>query len=514
MNNQKIAALYTRVSTEEQQKGYSLEAQKDALSEYANREGYKVYDIYEDRGFSGKDFNRPEIQRMLIDLNRNCFDTILVWKVDRLSRNNSDVLNLIDQELLPKSKKLVITSINMDSTTSLGRMFISLLGTFASYERATIIDRVNSGMKKRAEKGCWNGGIVLGYDTSNKKLVINEEESKIVKEIFELRANQNGYKAIANKLNSKGLKTKKGKNFSISGIKLILSNPVYIGKLVWGKHKEWSLKRRNGKSEPITEQGEHQPIISLELWDKVQKINEYQKQAYSTNRNFNGNFLLTGLLKCPKCGAGTVMSKSKKYKGGYYYYYMCQSFHSKGKTVCSSNLINKDMVEAKVINFIKEIVNDENIIVGILDELKKENVLPNKALLDDLQVYQKKLSNTITKQEKLDEDYFANKINAVAYNRLVSSLQKEIELIKSNINELKVKLDSVGINLTKDEVITALQNFEHLFKIADNQEKKHLIRALIKEVHMEENRKDIKKITFWFSSVDVLRPNKVRRTVS
>ncbi|WP_245208070.1 recombinase family protein [Sediminibacillus dalangtanensis] len=337
----KVAAIYTRVSTEEQKTGYSLDAQENTLKEYAKNKGYEIYDVYRDGGYSGKNFDRPEIQRLFKDLNKDRVDVILIWKVDRLSRNNTDVVNLIDNELTPNNKKLVVTSIEMDSSTPTGYMFISLLGTFARYERATIIDRVNSGMKQRAEQGYWNGGIILGYDSKNKKLVVNEEESKIVKEIFELRSIGKGYKVITNILNGKGLKTKKGKDFSIAGVKAVLHNHVYRGKLVWRKHAEWSTKRRKGKTDPIIVQGHHEPIISEELWNKVQAVNEAQKKSFTTNRNFNGNLLLTGLLKCPKCGAGTVMSKAKGRKGDYIYYYMCQAFHTKGKSVCSSNLIKK-----------------------------------------------------------------------------------------------------------------------------------------------------------------------------
>ena len=186
------AAIYTRVSTEEQTKGFSLEAQEQELIAYAQRKSYKIVGIYQDGGYSGKDFNRPSFQRMMKDLREDKIDVILVWKVDRLSRNDSDVMTLIDKELTPRNKRIVLAAIDMDSSTTIGRLFISLLGVFANYERAVIIDRVSSGMDQRAKQGYSNGGQVLGYDSINGELVINNEEAEIVKLIFEMRANYHG----------------------------------------------------------------------------------------------------------------------------------------------------------------------------------------------------------------------------------------------------------------------------------------------------------------------------------
>ncbi|WHY34216.1 recombinase family protein [Cytobacillus firmus] len=118
--NKLRAAIYIRVSTEEQAQNFSLKAQEEVVKEYAERKGYELYDVYCDDGYSGKDFNRPEIQRLFKDLYNDKVDAILVWKIDRLSRNNSDVLTLIDKQLNPSNKKVVITSIDMDSSTTTG----------------------------------------------------------------------------------------------------------------------------------------------------------------------------------------------------------------------------------------------------------------------------------------------------------------------------------------------------------------------------------------------------------
>jgi site-specific DNA recombinase len=510
------AAIYIRVSTDEQANNFSLKAQESVVKEFAERKGYKVVDVYCDDGYSGKDFNRPEVQRLLRDINQDKVDAILVWKVDRLSRNNAEVLSFCNNLLKPKNKKLIVTSIDIDSSTTNGYMFISLLSTFAEYERATIIDRVNNGMQKRAEEGKWNGGIVLGYDNVDKTLVINEKESKVVEEIFLLREQGLGYKAIVNILNERGEVTKKGKAFSIPAVKLILENPVYIGKVKWGQYRDWNNKRRKGKSEPTYVDGVHKAIINQELWDKVQNVNKLQEEAYSNNRNFKGDLFLTGVLKCPKCGAGTVMCKTKKRNGeGYHIYYMCQAYHSKGKSACSTNLIKKDMVEQKVLNVISELVRDDEIVNNIIEKIDAEKENNFEPMVKELEIYQSKLNSLMSKQAKLDKDYFEDKMEITNYNRLSINIQSEIEVFQEKVKQQKREIEKLSSSnkIDNEIVIAALLNFNELFHKADGEEKKMLVRALIKEILMDENRKDIKKIAFWFSSENALPSNKGSRTV-
>ncbi|MGR5924891.1 recombinase family protein [Bacillus pacificus] len=338
-------------------------------------------------------------------------------------------------------------------------------------------------MQKRAEKGYWNGGSILGYDSVDKKLIINENESKIVREIFQLRAEGKGYKFIVNILNDKGIKTKTGKNFSIPAIKLIVNNYIYSGKMVWKKHQDWSTRRRAGKADPIIVEGIHDAIIDEGLWERVQKVNELQKNSFSSNRNFNGNFLLTGILKCPKCGAGTVMSKTKKRNSDdYYLYYMCQAYHNKGSSVCSANLIEKAQVEQQVLNVISLLVNENDIINALIDELNSDNNNANGIHIVNIKMFKKQLGKAYDKRKKLDNDYFEGNIESSTYNRLMNELQLEINKLKRNIRESEreiIKNDSI---INKEEVIHVLTNFNKLFKIVNDEEKKLLIRSLIREV--------------------------------
>ncbi|MGE7271524.1 recombinase family protein [Brevibacillus panacihumi] len=522
-------AVYLRVSTEEQRKeGFSLAAQEDILKGYCESKGFEIYDVYNDGGYSGKDFNRPDMQRLLRDSRNHKFDIVLAVAVDRISRDTKDVLTFIDNELHPRGQKLLISTCDIDSSTHIGKMFISLLGTFAEYERKLIVDRVKNGMEKRASKGLTNGGRMLGYDSVDGNLVVNEDEAAIVKEIFELRAHGKGYKTIVNTLNGKGKKTKgtsnkPGKNFTINGVKTILSNEKYTGNMSWGKVRDWSTKRRKGKSEPTVVSEAHEAIIDLELWDKVQTVNKLNKEHYSnTSSNLKGEFILTGLLRCPVCGAGTVMSKSKKRDGsGYYLNYMCQTFHSEGKAGCGSNLIKKEVVEEQVLTWVRTMLADEEIVDEILDRLEAEESIGIGELKKDLSIQQNNLKKLLEQQEKQDADYFAGEIRAALYNRLSEELEIKIDQSKQVIANLERGIEKLqsSVILNKDIIVDALKNFDALFAEASNDEKRALLRALIKEIHMEADRKSIKNIVFWFTEDDsfshfALPVSDVQRTVS
>ncbi|MCZ7522781.1 recombinase family protein [Bacillus pacificus] len=522
MNHSKRkVAIYIRVSTEEQaNEGFSLGAQEDCLKQYANAKGYEVYDIYVDEGYSGKDYNRPEIQRLFKDLYQEKFTGILVKSVDRISRRVSDVTKLIDDVLAPRKCCVLVSDNNLDSSTTGGTAFIQLLATFAEYERSMIVQRVKSGMSKRAELGYWNGGRVLGYDVKNKELKINKEEAEIVRKVFDLRVEGKGYKSIAVILNQQGFKTKRGRLFSIGTIKTILENPLYIGYCRWGRHKNWNVERRKGKTDEYKfVKGKHEPIVSEDLWKRVQSVNYAHKKSISKNRNFNGEFVLSGILRCPSCGAGMVMCKTKKRdKSGYHLYYMCQAFHSKGKLACKSNLIRKEDIEEKVLQCINKIILIPSIVDKTFERIqeKKENGI--KRIKNDLSYINEELKRKKQFIKKLNKDYFDEKIRVETYTELSEPLREEMVELEREKSKLDRKIESSEIPITKEMVIKALENFTNLYENATYEQKKSLLRAIIKIIEVQPNRKEIKGITYWFDcdngQDDALLVSKEGRTVS
>ena len=464
MDKSKRAAIYARVSTEEQALGFSLESQIEQLNIYLSNKGFagSMIDIFIDDGYSGKDFNRPNIQRLIRNLNE--YEVVAIWKVDRLSRNNEQVLSLINNYLHPFDKRLLVSTCDIDSSTPNGYMFISLLGTFAEYERTQIIERVNSGMQKRADKGKWNGGRILGYDNVEGSLVINEFESNIVKEIFELRALGHGYKSIVNHINAKGFKTKKGNPFGINSIKTILENPTYAGFIRWGLHKNWSEKRRSGRQQEITLiPGKHEAIIDSALWRRVNEIAEEQKKHARTTSNFKGEFILSGILKCPQCGKGMVMSKTKKSNDSYYLYYQCQNFHQRGLAACRSNLVPKEEIEKKVLGKIKGLIASPDMVKDIYDNLEQDRSAEIQSYSNEIKLMEKELRRTIEEESSLlrrarqaiKENKKEEEKN---YNLMLFQIINKREELEKRIEDHKIfiKNNSPTISIDKELIMASL----------------------------------------------------------
>ncbi|MGY4798123.1 recombinase family protein [Lysinibacillus fusiformis] len=516
------AAIYTRVSTQEQKRvGFSLEGQKEALTAFALQKGYEVYDYYSDSD-SGKDFNRPDIQRLFIDMRNKKFDVIIVWKVDRISRKNSDVLRLIDEELKPRNMKLLVATCDIDSSTSNGYMFISLLGTFAEYERTLIIERVAAGMEKKSQLGQWNGGALLGYNVVDKKLVVNEEESIIVKRIFELRAQGKGYKAIAQDLNSRGYRTKKNHSFGINAVKTILENETYIGHVRWGRHRNWNALRRKGKQADChVEKGIHDPIIDMNTWNAVQQTAVLNRDSAVNEKNIKTDFLLSGILKCPQCGGGTVMSKTKKRNGnGYYYYYMCQNFHTKGKNICCSNLINKDWIEKTILSIIKNLVGKKAAVEDLVEEINQNYLEENAEEILQYEKNKKRLTELNKELDDLDYEKRRTEITPESFGRLAAKVERDKKIIEHQIIDFERNNAMQKGAISTEKVSELLKAFDQVFEQADMPSKKLLIRSLIKSIEVNSDRKSLKRIVLWhtedstiFSDI-VLPQEPMRRTVS
>src|SRR5699024_2137625 len=239
-------------------------------SQFCQFNGYDLVDIYADRGISGKSMNRPALQRMLQDAKNGKLDCVIVYKINRLARNTSDLLTIVE-ELHRQNVEFFSLSERMEVKNSTGKLLLNILASFSEFERNTILENIYTGQHQRALEGYYQGNIPLGYSNipdNKKELMINQHEANIVNYIFESYAKGHGYRKIANALNHKGYVTKKGNPFSISAVTYILSNPFYIGKIQFAKYKDWNDKRRKGLNDkPVIAEGKHSPIIGKDLWD-------------------------------------------------------------------------------------------------------------------------------------------------------------------------------------------------------------------------------------------------------
>ena len=501
----KKVAIYCRVSTIEQaEEGYSIGEQEAFLRHECEKSGNTVYKVYVDKGISGKNIkDRPALRELLNDAKERKFDSVIVWKINRISRKLKDVLNIVD---VFEYNNITFKSAteSFDTTTSAGKMQLQMVAMVGEFERGTIAENVKMGMMARAREGRWNGNVVIGYDLVQKQdstnrrrkdteLVVNVKEAEIVQTVFKLYSEGKGYKAITNYLNKFGYKTKKGNSFSIVAVKNILMNPVYVGKIRYNRLQNWSEKRRrNINPNPILVDGIHEPIIEQELWDKVQSMLEASKGRPS--RIYDGEYPLTGILKCPVCGAGMViMRTSAKRKDGTKrrnVYYCCGAWKNKGSSVCHSNAIRVDKANEYVFGKLSELLNNDKLVKDIVKNInstRKAMVDPSK---NELEKITKELDKIEAKKKKLFEAFEEEIITKEDFKARVAELKERETLLQEDINNLKMNvMDDDKQEVSYELVRETLSQFGAMISNCESMEqKKKLLHMLISKITINELR--------------------------
>lgn len=502
---QKRVAIYVRVSTVEQaEEGYSIDEQLRLLKQYCDNNNYVIFKEYADRGISGKSIKgRPALQELLRDAEDRKFDVVFVWKLNRLARNILDLLKMVD--MLQKNNIAFRSySENFETETPAGKLSLHMMAAVGEFERGTIAQNVKMGMLARAREGRWNGGAVLGYDiietpTAGKKrkethLVVNEMEAATVRKIFELYVQGNGYKSIVNRLNQEGYKTKKGNMFAVATLKEIIKNPVYIGKIRYNVRRDWSEKRRrNINPNPVLVDGEHEPIIPIEMWERAQVLLE--ERSGKPSRVYDSEFPLTGLLRCPECGSGMVIGRTvntrKDGSKRVLEYYVCGAWKNKGSAVCHSNGIRTDYADAYVFNKVAELVRNQNLLKDVLDKVNKsrtEDIGPANRELEVLQREAEKVQSRMSKYLALYED------DGIPRDELIqrmAQLKEEKRLIEERMTPLRIRASDGNSQPVSYELVReVLDNFYSILcNVATREQKKQLLHLLISKITIDESRK-------------------------
>ena len=500
----KKVAIYCRVSTIEQaEEGFSIDSQYHNIKEYCKNQGHEIYNLYEDRGISGKNItNRPGIKQLLEDATKNKFDLVVVWKLNRISRKLLDILNIVD---LLNKHNIAFRSLteNFETETPSGKLQLNIMGAIGEFERETIAENVKMGLLARAKEGRWNGGVVLGYDLvelpnegkkrKNTRLEINEREANTVRRIFELYSQGHGYKAVVNRINKEGHKTKRNGEFAVSTVKEILQNPVYIGKIRYNVRQDWSKKRRNNiNANPILSDGIHEPIIDVETWDKVQVI--LKERSKKHNKVYDCEFPLTGILKCPVCGAGMTISRStSKRKDGtrrVNEYYSCGNWKNKGTAVCNSNSIRVEVADEYVLNKIMEIINNKSILKKVVDNINQNKSTKLKPILEQLEQINKDIEKLTSKKSKNIELFEDGILDKSELSIRVKVINDDIEKLKYREQELKQDLQlAEGDPIPFELVNEVMQRFKEVFlEMSTSQQRKQLIHLLVSKITINKER--------------------------
>lgn len=284
-------ACYVRVSTENQLENYSIDEQIDRLKAYCKAKDYTIVKFYTDGGYSGGNTNRPALQQMISDIGAGGINTVVVYKLDRLSRSQKDTLMLIEDHFLANGVDFVSLNENFDTSSPFGRAMIGILSVFAQLEKDQITERFTMGRIGRAKNGQFHGGAYapVGYDYIDGSLLVNDYEAIQVRDLYERFSKGYPLHDCWQYMQSK-YTTKYGAWSSETLIRNVLKNRIYIGEVKF-----------KGTHYP----GTHTPIISQELFDTVQTIFLHSRRNMASFRRspFKANTLLSGLIYCGNCGA-------------------------------------------------------------------------------------------------------------------------------------------------------------------------------------------------------------------
>ena len=463
-------AIYARVSTTNQaEEGYSIDGRIDSLEKYCEAMGWDVYNKYIDAGFSGGSLKRPEMANLINDVKKGLFDTVLVYKLDRLSRNVRDTLYLIKDVFNINKINFVSIQENIDTSSAMGTLFLTLLSAIAEFEREQIKERMQLGKLGRAKAGksmMW-ARTSYGYDYQKEtgSLTINPAQSLVVKYIFERYLAGRSITKLRDDLNEK---YPKEISWNYRAVRGILSNPVYCG---YNQYK--------GQLFP----GEHEPIISEDVYKRTQeelKIRQRTAAEKTNPRPFQAKYMLSGLAQCGYCGAPLKLLMGMVRKDGTRFIrYECHQRHprkTKGVTVynnnvkCDSGFYEKDALENYVLTEISKLQDD----TGYLDKIFSGD----NAETIDRESYKKQIEELSKKLSRLNDLYIDDRITleelqskSAEFISMRATLETELE------NDPALRRDKRKADMRE------LLNAEKVFSM-DYERQKILVRGIINKVQV------------------------------
>lgn len=462
------AAIYIRVSTDRQaDEGFSLEAQHDLLMDVLERKGMELYRVYSDPGISGKTMKkRPGIQQMIADMKAGRFEAILVHKIDRLSRNLGDLYEFIS--LINKmNTRLVIASFGsdeIDTISPMGKAFLYFQGIFAEIYSDNLREETLKGLQKKMNKGGMHmSRAPLGYDIEydeqgNRKLIINDVESKLIREVYNKYLDGKGVVWIAKYMNtfSRG---KEGGKWDSKYVKDILKNRTYLGQNHF-KPEQWDEDRR------IVTDGTHKAIITQDEFDRVQKMMARRKEGHMSRRSYD--YPYSGIVKCSKCGATYIgTSTTQKLANGtekQYRAYRCRNHYTNG--TCDAPGIQETKLN--------EIVFEKVMITSNKIQERKESTKAKS----DKRILAKEVETSNRRRKNWMMALGDGKLSADDYAGLIDEEEARMKEIYAQFKDDDLYINEFAIDQIKEMMINIKDNWNLL----EVETQKEFIQSMFRQI--------------------------------
>ena len=519
MKKEKIKVYtYKRVSTTMQIDGYSLDAQRARMKAYAEFNDYEIVGEYEDAGKSGKSIEgRLQFNQMMEDVKsgKDNVSYVLVFKLSRFGRNAADVLSTL-QVMQDFGVNLICVEDGIDSSKDAGKLMISVLSAVAEIERENIRVQTMEGRIQKAREGKWNGGFApYGYKLVNGKLEINEEEAVAIRTIYDQYVNTDiGSNGISKYLENHGIRKiqrQNGKNplFDAHLVRLILKNPVYCGKIAYGHRKTEKVHGTRNEYRLVEQDdfllvdGLHEAIIPEEVWNAAQAklIAQAKKYEHVNKGKDERTHLLSGIVRCPVCGAGMYGNKSIKYKkdGTKYkdfFYYGCKHRSMQRGHKCDyKKQIREELLDDAVAEVIVKLVSNPQFAAMMQEKINMK--VDTTAIDQEIANYEKQLRQDYSIKAKLMEEIDNLNPDDRHYIRRKTDLDDRLYRMYDKIEELEEQLIAArskktsieAEKITGDNIYKVLIYFDKLYFAMSDIERRQLIEALIAEIQIYEERK-------------------------
>jgi len=482
----KRCAIYTRKSTARglEQEFSSLDAQREACEQYISSQaqfGWRLIDeAYDDGGFTGANLERPAFQRLMEDVDVGKIDVVVVYKVDRLSRSLLDFAKVMERFGRSDTAFVSVTQ-NFSTADAIGRLTLNMLMSFSEFEREMIAERTRDKIAAARRKGKWTGGMLpIGYKGVNKKLVVDELEAVVIREIYELYEQHRSAVAVARELDDRGRQTKRhrsesgnlksGRRWSKDAVLRILKNPVYAGFTAYGDE---------------VHDGEHDAIIEPERFKRMQYLLEGHGRR-SRARGRNPEYILRGLLRC-SCGKALTPASTRK-GGREYRYYRCVTQDKHGRKSCPGRPLPAEALEEFVIDKVREVAADERLVAELFGRLQQRIEERREPLKTERQKLPSRIASLSAEAKRLAEDM--GRADGPARNHLDTRLREvgdDIEREEARLREVERTLAQIDcIELDARWVADTLAQFDAAWDMLSHENRGRLVRAIIQKVDVDE----------------------------
>ena len=465
-----MIALYARVSTLEQTKGYSIDEQTDRMRKYCEAIGKKDVSVYIDAGFSGSNMERPDLQRMIQDVKEGKIEKVIVYKLDRLSRSQKDTLYLIEDVFLKNGVNFESMSERFDTGTAFGMAMVGILAVFAQLEREQIKERMTIGREGRAKSGKYHGGWLspVGYEYQEGELIVNDFEAMQIKEIFSLYLQGKSIYQITQEMRAKGYKHKYGEWID-RRVRGVLGNPLYTGKVVFG-----------GK----IYDGNHQALISEADFETAAEL--IKKKHKGSTYNAKPVHLLVGMIYCKKCGALYGHFTTKNQWGKYYNYYCCYSRKKPKASMvkdpnCKAKHYPVNELDTLILNEVSKLALDPDYMESLTEQTEQ------KEEFEKFEIIRKEIDKLSSQRSRLIDLYGVGGIPVEELSAKIKATNEQMEALFRELDGL-TQDGRIDIQEAKDMV----KNFSDLVKRGDVAELRNVLQCLIERIELGDDEITIK----------------------